>query len=151
MQPIPTGALVGAGSLDLLKKYSLSHGQNGQLREWFGVQKIQTPILHKSKQGRLKNTWCSKKIKVHFLSNSVGSGHPNKKFIELTQSSILEKFNRVRTKKLVFQTHPPENNKSSIISNRYCSWFQSMKHDFVWTWHKTGRVMTGWATCLPSL
>jgi len=56
MQPIPTGALVGAGSLDLLKKYSLSHGQNGQLREWFGVQKIQTPILHKSKQGRLKNT-----------------------------------------------------------------------------------------------
>jgi len=61
MQPIPwteqpTGALVGAGSLDLMKKCRLSHGQNGQLREWFGVQKIQTPILHKSKQGRLKNT-----------------------------------------------------------------------------------------------
>jgi hypothetical protein len=61
MQPIrwteqPTGALVGAGSLDLMKKCNLSCGQNGQLREWFGVQKIQTPILHKSKQGELKNT-----------------------------------------------------------------------------------------------
>jgi hypothetical protein len=45
MQPIPwterpTGALVGAGSIDLMKKCNLSHGQNGQLREWFGVHKI---------------------------------------------------------------------------------------------------------------
>jgi len=43
MQPIPwteqpTGALVGAGSLDLMKKCRLSHGQNGQLREWFGLE-----------------------------------------------------------------------------------------------------------------
>jgi hypothetical protein len=61
LQPIPwteqpIGALVSAGSLDFMKKCSLSRGQNSQLREWFGLQKIQTLILHKSKQGELKNT-----------------------------------------------------------------------------------------------